>query len=195
MSKLEAGVDEAGRGSFLGSVFAGCVIWDSTVDHKWLKDSKKLTNAQRQYMRDFVIENCVAWGVGKAGSTHVDKHGIVKATMKAMHESIQSLNIAVDHLYIDGNYYEPIPNDGTDYSCVVKGDSKYKSISAASILAKTFHDDHIKELCDKNQDLDSRYGLLSNMGYGTKQHIEGLQQYGMTCHHRKLFVKKYSYFG
>jgi ribonuclease HII len=189
---FSAGVDEAGRGSFLGDVFAGCVIWDDDIDHKWLNDSKKLTAIQRFHMRDFIIENCIAWGVGHCDSKYVDQHGIVKATMKSMHESIENMNVRVDHLYIDGNYYEPNANDDTVFTCVVKGDTLYKSISAASILAKTFHDDHIKEICDKNPQMDERYGLLSNMGYGTKKHIEGLQKFGSVDFHRKLFIKKYS---
>lgn len=187
MTELVAGVDEAGRGSFLGRVYAGCVIWDDSVDHKWLKDSKKLTHEQREYMRDFIIENCVAWGVGYSDNLYIDKHGILKATMNAMHKSVDALSIEVDHLYIDGNYYEPC--DDTMFTCFVKGDSLHKCISAASILAKTFHDDHIRQLC--THELEARYGLVSNMGYGTKKHIEGLRKYGICDFHRQTFVKKY----
>jgi len=192
MDQLVAGVDEAGRGSFLGDVYAGCVIWDDSVDHKWLKDSKKLTNDQRMYMRDFIIENCIAWGVGSSDNKYVDKNGILKGTMNAMHKSINDLDLDVDHLYIDGNYYTP--QDDTLFTCFVKGDSLYKCISAASIIAKTFHDDHINRLCDDNPILDTLYGLRSNMGYGTRIHIDGLKNNGICDHHRKTFVKNHCCF-
>ena len=191
MTELIAGVDEAGRGSFLGRVYAGCVIWDDTIDHKWLKDSKKLTIAQRFEMRDFIIENCIAWNVGHCDNEYVDTYGIVKATMNAMHKSIEGIGMEVDHLYIDGNYYKP-SNNSPMFTCFVKGDSLYKSISAASILAKTFHDDHINELCGKYQELDSKYDLLSNMGYGTKNHINGLKENGYCEYYRQSIIKKYS---
>jgi ribonuclease HII len=189
MAEIIAGVDEAGRGSFLGRVYAGCVVWDDECDHKWLKDSKKLTKEQRMYMRDFIIDNCVAWGVGYSDNGYIDKHGILKGTMNAMHESIKALNMSVDHLYIDGNVYHP--QDETMFTCFVKGDSLYKCISAASILAKTFHDDHVAQLCNEKPELGSKYALLSNMGYGTQKHIEGLKEYGISEYHRRTFVKKY----
>ena len=178
MNELIGGVDEAGRGSFLGRVYAGCVIWDDTVEHKWLKDSKKLTKEQRFEMRDFIIDNCIAWGIGYSNNEYIDKHGIVKATMNAMHQSIDGIGLQVDHLYIDGNYYKPSTNS-PKFTCFVKGDSLYKCISAASILAKTFHDDHITDLCGKCPELDSKYNLLSNMGYGTQNHINGLKENGL----------------
>jgi len=190
MNELIAGVDEAGRGSFLGRVYAGCVIWDNENQHKWLKDSKKLTISQRFEMRDYIIDNCIAWGVGYSDNEYIDKHGIVKATMNAMHKSIEEIGMDVDHLYIDGNYYKPV-NNSPMFSCFVKGDSLHKCISAASILAKTFHDDHITNLCGECQELDSKYDLLSNMGYGTKNHINGLKDYGSTVYHRQSFITKY----
>ena len=190
MSELIAGVDEAGRGSFLGRVYAGCVIWDTEIDHKLLKDSKKLTTHQRFEMRDFIIENCIAWSVGYSDNEYIDTYGIVKATMNAMHKSIEGIGMEVDHLYIDGNYYKPTTKSPV-FSCFVKGDSLYKCISAASILAKTFHDDHINDLCAECPELDSKYNLLSNMGYGTKKHINGLRDYGCCKYHRKTFIKKY----
>ena len=188
MDKLVAGVDEAGRGSFLGRVYAGCVIWDDKCDHKWLKDSKKLSKEQRLYMRDFIIENCISWGIGYNSNTDIDNFGIVKATMNAMHKSIDNLNIDLDYLYIDGNYFQQYKD--VNYECIIKGDSKFKSISAASILAKTFHDDHICNLCIDNK-LNEKYNLLSNMGYGTKNHINGLKLYGISKYHRKTFIKNY----
>jgi len=190
MKELIAGVDEAGRGSFLGRVYAGCVIWDDENQHKWLKDSKKLTKSQRFEMRDYVIDNCIAWGIGYSDNEYIDKHGIVKATMNAMHNSIAEIGMDLDHLYIDGNYYKPSETSPM-FTCFVKGDSLYKCISAASILAKTFHDDHITELCEKIHELDSKYNLLSNMGYGTQNHINGLKDYGYCKYHRQTFIKKY----
>ena len=184
-----AGVDEAGRGSFLGRVYAGCVIWDDDIDHKWLKDSKKLSSEKRNYMRDFIIENCISWGIGYSDNSYIDKNGIVNATMNAMHQSIDNLNIDIDHLYIDGNYYKP--KDDTMYTCFVNGDSLHKCISAASILAKTFHDDHIHELVNEYPELNNKYNLISNMGYGTKSHINGLNSYNFCDYHRQSFIKKY----
>ena len=191
MNKLIAGVDEAGRGSFLGRVYAGCVIWDSENQHKWLKDSKKLTKSQRFEMRDYIIDNCITWGIGYSDSEYIDKYGIVKATMNAMHKSIEAIGMEVDHLYIDGNFYKPADNNPM-FTCFVKGDSLHKCISAASILAKTFHDDHISDLCTKCEELDNKYNLLSNMGYGTPNHINGLKKYGSSKYHRQSFIKKYS---
>ena len=190
MNELIAGVDEAGRGSFFGRVYAGCVVWDEQKEHKWLKDSKKLSKSQRYVMRDYIIENCVAWSVGYSDNEYIDQKGIVNATMTAMHSSINELGMKVDHLYVDGNFYKPAP-DSPKFTCFVKGDSLYKCISAASILAKTFHDDHIIEVCDKELEFDSKYGLLSNMGYGTSKHITGLKKYGSSKYHRQTFIKKY----
>ena len=185
-----AGVDEAGRGSFFGPVFAGCVIWDDEVSHKLLKDSKKLSKKQRNEMRNFIIENCIAWSVGSANNKYIDENGILPATMKAMHDSINGLYINVDELYIDGNIYKP-QNKMEKYKCFVKGDSLYKSISAASILAKTFHDDYIQELCEDNPYYHNVYDMKNNMGYGTLNHINGIKKYGITDFHRKSFLKKY----
>jgi len=192
MNELIAGVDEAGRGSFLGRVYAGCVIWDNKIEHRLLKDSKKLTKSQRFEMRDFIIDNCVSWSVNYSDNEYIDEHGIVQATMNAMHKSIEAIGMDVDHLYIDGNYYKPVSNSPM-FTCFIKGDSLHKCISAASILAKTFHDDHITELCLKCPELDSKYNLLSNMGYGTQKHINGLKDYGRSVYHRQSFIKKYSY--
>jgi ribonuclease HII len=188
-NELIAGVDEAGRGSFLGKVYAGCVIWDNNIEHAWLKDSKTLSKKQRTYMRDFIIENCVAWSIGYSDNNFVDDHGIVRATMNAMHNSIKNLNIRLDHLYIDGNFYKPF--DDTMYTCFIKGDSLYKCISAASILAKTFHDDDINDLCTQNPELNQKYDLSFNMGYGTQKHIQGLKIYKSSIYHRQSFIKKY----
>jgi len=182
---LIAGVDEAGRGSFLGNVYAGCVIWDNSIDHKLLKDSKKLSKVQREEMRDFIIEHSIAWSYGYSDNKYIDKYGIVDATMNAMHCAIRNLNIEVDELYIDGNYYKPF--DNTLFTCFVQGDSLHKCISAASIIAKTFHDDHINKL---PQSLHL-YDIQNNMGYGTKKHIEALRMNGSSNYHRKSFIKKY----
>lgn len=188
-SLLTAGVDEAGRGSFFGPVFAGCVIWDNDISHKWLKDSKKLTKSQRDFMQDYIIDNCVAYGIGKSDHEHINKYGIVSATMSAMHESIDNMNIEVDKLLIDGDYFNYYKN--IKHECYIKGDSIFPCISAASILAKTFHDDFIKEVCNNNETLNINYDLSNNMGYGTKNHINGILKFGMIDGHRKQFISKY----
>lgn len=182
---LIAGVDEAGRGSFLGNVYAGCVIWNNEIDHKLLKDSKKLSKKQREEMRDFIIDNAIAWSYGYSDNLYIDKYGILNATMNAMHNAIDNLNISVDELYIDGNYYKP--KDDTMFTCFIQGDSIHKCISAASIIAKTFHDDHINSLPEEIH----LYDIQNNMGYGTKKHINALKEYGSTKYHRKQFIKNY----
>ena len=187
---LIAGIDEAGRGSFLGRVYSGCVIWDNNLSHKLLKDSKKLSKTQREFMRDFIIENAIAWSIGWCDNKHIDKYGIVNATMKSMNSSINNLNIQLDKVYVDGNYFKS-ENPDLKFECFVQGDSLHKCISAASILAKTFHDDHIADLCNKNPDLNLKYNLLKNNGYGTKSHIEGIKSFGISEFHRKSFLSNY----
>jgi len=187
---LIAGVDEAGRGSFFGRVYAGCVIWDNSLSHKLLKDSKKLSKNQRELMRDYIIENAIAWSIGWCDNTHIDNNGIVNSTMNSMNSSIRNLNIELDKVYIDGNYFKSEFKD-LNYECFVKGDSLHKCISAASILAKTFHDDHIVELCNEYPDLSYKYDLIQNNGYGTKKHIEGIKIYGISKFHRKTFLSNY----
>lgn len=191
----EIGVDEAGRGPLFGSVYAGAVIWDNNLDNDIIKDSKKLTKIKRKKAFDWIIKNIKYWGVGSADQTEIDSINILQATKLAMDRAIDNLKEKIDdstlqikNIIIDGTYWEK-HNFDFQVESVVKGDTKYYSIAAASILAKEFHDKHILELVENNPELDTKYNLKKNMGYGTKAHIEGLNLYGPSNYHRKTFKR------
>lgn len=190
---IEAGIDEAGRGSLIGRVYAGVVIWDpNIIEPKGfeLKDSKKISKKKRVKIRDYIIENAVDYGVGYCEPSEIDEYNILEATMMAMHKAVKQLKNIPDLLLVDGNRFKTCiytkengDSDFYNYKCITKGDSIYKSIAAASILAKVYHDEHIQSLLDNNQDLH-KYGIESNMGYGTKKHMEALREYGPSKFHR-----------
>lgn len=193
---VEGGIDEAGRGSLIGRVYAAVVIWDpNVIEPKGfeLKDSKKISRKKRQKIRDYIIENAVDYGVGFCEPVEIDKYNILEATMMAMHRAVEKLTKYPDLLLVDGNRFKTCvytkengESDFYNYKCIIKGDSFYKSIAAASILAKVYHDEHIKKLLKYNSELN-KYGLLSNMGYGTKKHIEALKQFGPSQFHRMSY--------
>jgi ribonuclease HII len=180
---MNVGVDEAGKGCIFGPVYAAAVIWNNSIDHPYLKDSKKMTKLQREVVYDFITENAIDYGISYAENTTIDNIGIHHANMQAMHNALDSITLDFDHIYVDGNVFKSYR---TDHTCVVGGDSKYKSIMAASILAKVSHDRHINNLLRKHNDLE-KYGLLTNMGYGTKIHIDAVQKYGRHSFHRHSF--------
>jgi ribonuclease HII len=187
------GVDEAGRGPLLGRVYAGAVIWnDSNIDdniYNIITDSKKLTNKKRKIAYDYIINNLM-YGVGYASEVEIDEINILNATKLAMERSINNLVKKYDinnyKLLIDGCNWEKYFNNCTS---VIKGDSKFKCISAASIIAKESHDNYIHNLCNDNPELNEHYDLVNNMGYGTKKHIDGIIKYGISSFHRKTFKK------
>lgn len=181
---MNVGVDEAGKGCILGPVYAAAVVWDDSIDHKYLKDSKKISKIQRSNMFDFIVENAIDYGIGYSTSEEIDSIGIHNANMNAMHRAIQELDLDFDQLYIDGNVFKSYENK--PHSCIVGGDSKYKSISAASILAKVSHDNYIMSILNNDSYLQ-KYSLETNMGYGTASHIEAVQRYGRTVYHRYSF--------
>lgn len=194
---LEAGVDEAGRGCYIGDVYAGAVIFDPKIIDKnkdlfkkYVKDSKKFTNIQlRETAYDFVIDHCIAWGVGTASAQEIDKYNILKANMLAMHRAIKDMYIVPDYLLIDGNYFETYENDNhipISYSTIPQGDALYYSIAGASIIAKVSRDRYIEDLCDKHPELEV-YGLRNNHGYGTRDHEEAMKEHGISQFHRKSF--------
>lgn len=195
LDDLEIGIDEAGRGPVLGRVYAGAVIWGSnTSDNIMIKDSKKLSAKKRGIALDWIIKNVYAWGVGWAEVDEIDNLNILEATKIAMTRAITNLKkeFKLDNLeilIIDGTNWE---NKFVDYksTSIIKGDTKYYSIAAASIIAKEYHDNYIKELCKNNIDLDEKYNLSKNMGYGTKKHIDGLCKYGLSKYHRITFTPK-----
>tara|TARA_B100001142_G_C14163492_1_gene589425 strand:+ start:320 stop:919 length:600 start_codon:yes stop_codon:yes gene_type:complete len=178
---LEAGLDEAGRGSLAGPVTAAAVIFRPGTNLSELNDSKKLTKNKREILKNEIEKKALAFSVVSVDSKTIDRINILKATMKAMHDAIKSLKIKPNHLLIDGNYftrYKDIP-----HKCIIKGDSKYQNIAAASILAKTYRD---KLMIDLDSKFD-KYGWKKNKGYGTLEHKNAIKIYGTSEHHRKSF--------
>ena len=185
---MECGIDECGRGSFLGPVVTGCVIWpnDYEPDPNFIiKDSKKLTKKKRELLYDYITETALDWNVNFIDNVEIDKLNILQATMKSMHQNLDKLNIDVDHAIIDGTYFKQYKD--LEYTTVQKADDKYYSVAAASILAKVSHDRYIEKLCEENPDLNEKYDLLNNMAYGTPKHIEGIKKNGISKYHRKTF--------
>lgn len=194
LNTYELGIDEAGRGPLIGRVYAGAVCWDSTkIPTEIITDSKKLTSKKRKQALEWIKSNVKAWGVGYAEPNEIDNINILQATNLAMSRAIDNLkqNFILDkpikNLIVDGVGWEHKFKDYTVKS-IVKGDSLYYSIAAASIIAKEYHDDHIIDLCKNHPELDTYYSLLSNKGYGTKKHLDGITKYGITDYHRKSFA-------
>ncbi len=193
---LEIGVDEAGRGPLFGRVYSAAVVICEDFDISKVKDSKKFTSQKKiNEAYEYIYENAIAIGVGYSDETEIDKINIREATFKAMHRAIK--NTPVIHsdytLLIDGNAFKPytyFENDeikSCPYKLITKGDNKFASIAAASIIAKVERDQYIDELCKNFPKLVENYQLNKNKGYGTKAHIEGINKYGITCYHRKSF--------
>lgn len=181
---IECGVDEAGRGSLAGPVFAAAVILPKDFTSELIKDSKKLTEKGRNRALIEIEENAIAWSVEKVDVEDIDKFNIQNATFGAMNKAIDSLSVKPDHILVDGNIFNSF--DDTPYTCVVKGDNEYLSIAAASIIAKVYRDEY---MCILHEKFPS-YDWYKNKGYGSKKHIEVIKEEGMTSHHRKTFLKK-----
>ena len=190
--RLEAGLDEAGRGSLIGRVYVGAVILPNDLDeseYNEIKDSKKLSKKKRDELSEYIKDIAIDYSVCFADNNEIDQKNILRATLDTMHKTIHNLNVEPEYLLIDGNSFIPILNNRMEYipyTCIKQGDNKYVSIAAASILAKVEHDRHIEQICENNPDL-LKYGLINNMGYGTKKHIEAIKSYGITKLHRKTF--------
>jgi ribonuclease HII len=178
---VEAGCDEAGRGCLAGPVFAAAVILPPDFTHDELNDSKQITQKKRLEIRQVVEENALAWAVASVDHHEVDRLNIYKAAMKAMHLAINKLNVVPQHLIIDGNRFIPYPE--ISHTCVVKGDGKYASIAAASILAKTYRDEYMEKIHQEYP----QYNWCRNMGYATKDHKLALKEFGATPYHRRSF--------
>lgn len=187
---IEAGVDEAGRGSLIGDVFAGAVIWDKEAGELQANDSKKLSPRRRLILRDYIQETAIDYGIGSASNTEIDTHNILGATIIAMHRAISALNVSPNLILVDGPNFKQYFDGKTFIShvCIINGDSLYESIAAGSILAKVYHDEHIQKLIEENPEFNDKYGLSTNMGYGTRTHMEGLMKYGPTKYHRQSFA-------
>lgn len=186
-NNLEIGIDEAGRGPLIGRVYVAAVIWDGEAD--FINDSKKLTKKKRKDAFDWIKNNNdIIYGIGWADENEIDEINILQATKVAMKRALENLNLNLSNytLLIDGIGWEKqLPE--LKVKSIIKGDSKYYSIAAASILAKEYHDDYIKNLCCENPEINEKYDLLHNMGYGTKKHIAGIEKYGYTNFHRKSY--------
>ena len=199
----EIGVDEAGRGPMFGRVYAGAVILPKSLEafqHALMKDSKKFHSEKKiREVAAYIKANAIAWGVGWADEREIDALNIRRATHKAMHQAIKEVLAkqewaAAKILLVDGNDFTPFVDKSESivpvplqHVCIEGGDNTYSCIAAASILAKVARDDYIAELCAAEPDLVTRYDLLNNKGYGTKKHMDGIKQYGITQWHRKTF--------
>ena len=179
---LEAGCDEAGRGCLAGPVFAAAVILPPDFSCEELNDSKKLTERMRYNLRPFIEENALDWAVGVVSPLEIDEINILKASFLAMHRALNQLKLGPNHLIIDGNRFTPY-ND-VPHHCIVKGDGKYLSIAAASVLAKTYRDDFMVKIDADYPD----YQWKKNKGYPTKDHRLAIERHGATPHHRQSFT-------
>lgn len=178
---IEAGCDEAGRGCLAGPVYAAAVILPRNFKNKLLNDSKKLNEKQRFFLREVVINESLAWAVASIDNFEIDKINILNASIKAMRMAVRQLKIVPEHLIIDGNRFEKC--DNIEHTCIVKGDAKYMSIAAASVLAKTFRDEFMLKISREFP----AYSWNKNKGYPTKAHREGIKKIGVSKYHRKTF--------
>jgi ribonuclease HII len=201
---VEAGCDEAGRGCLAGAVYAAAVILPPDYQNELLNDSKQLTERRRYQLREQIEHDAVAWAVGIVGPDEIDKINILNASILAMHRALDQLTVRPQAIIVDGNRFkpyqahphpllgsaaspreEPLPRGGEviPHTCIVKGDGKYLSIAAASILAKTYRDDYMNRLAEEYP----QYDWLSNKGYPTKKHRQAIKDYGTTPYHRRSF--------
>lgn len=178
---IEAGCDEAGRGCLAGSVYAAAVILPKDYRNDALNDSKRLSASWRYKLREEIMRDAVAWAVGVVTPSEIDEINILNASILAMHRAVDQLSVRPQALIIDGNRFRPYQD--LPYTTIVKGDGKYQSIAAASILAKTFRDDYMKELHEQYP----FYGWNRNAGYPTREHREAIREHGITPYHRKTF--------
>ena len=188
----EAGCDEAGRGCLAGSVYAAAVIFYRDYENAELNDSKQLTDKKRHQLREIIQRDAVAWAVGVVTPEEIDKINILNASFLAMHRALDQLSVRPEAIIVDGNRFKPykrLSQSGEDgggflpHTCIVKGDGKYLSIAAASILAKTYRDDYMDKLAEEYP----QYDWQSNKGYPTRKHREAIKEYGITPYHRKSY--------
>jgi ribonuclease HII len=207
VSIIECGIDEAGRGPMFGRVYAGLVVLpkDDSFDHFQMKDSKKFHSKNKkkiEQVAEYIKENAIAWAVEYEDEQTIDEINILQATQSAMHKCIKTVLTKIPELQIenilllvDGNYFKPYTvlnktktkMETIRYQMIEGGDNKYTSIAAASILAKVARDTYINDLCALNPELIEHYGIDSNKGYGSKKHMDGIKQHGITKWHRKTF--------
>ena len=178
---IEAGCDEAGRGCLAGSVYAAAVILPEDYRNDDLNDSKQLTPHRRYELRKIIERDAVAWAVGMVTPEEIDKINILNASILAMHRALDGLKVRPEAIIVDGNRFKPY--NFIPYTTVVKGDGKFMSIAAASVLAKTYRDDYMDRLAEEYP----QYDWISNKGYPTKKHRQAIAVHGITPYHRKTF--------
>lgn len=179
---LEAGVDEVGRGCLAGPVVAAAVILPHDYQHPLLNDSKKLTKKLREQLQGEITKDAVAWAIGEASPMEIDKINILQATYLAMHRALEALQQQPEYLLVDGNRFKPYKQ--VPYTCMVKGDGRFLSIAAASVLAKTYRDELMCKLAEEHP----HYSWEQNAGYPTKAHRQGIAEHGVTPYHRQSFA-------
>ena len=179
---VEAGCDEAGRGCLAGSVFAAAVILPPDYENELLNDSKKLTDRKRKQLREIIEHDAVDWAVGIVEPGEIDEINILNASILAMHRALDQLKVRPEAVIVDGNRFKPYRD--LPYTTIVKGDGKYLSIAAASILAKTYRDDYMDRLAEDYP----QYDWKSNKGYPTKKHRQAIRECGITPFHRRSFT-------
>jgi ribonuclease HII len=200
---IEIGVDEAGRGPMFGRVYIGAVVLpkdDNKFDFSKMKDSKKFHSEKKiKEVAEYIKKNAIAWSVVYAEHDEIDKSNIRRATIDCMHKAINDVIIKLKttsekvYLLIDGNDFIPMMKLSNEsyiqipHLCIEGGDNKYAAIAAASILAKVSRDEYIHEMCKEHADLNIKYDLISNKGYGTKKHMDGIKEHGISKWHRKSF--------
>lgn len=180
-NQIEAGCDEAGRGCLAGPVFAAAVILPTDFEHPLLNDSKQLSEKQRYEARTIVEAEAIAWAVAQVSPKEIDEINILNASFLAMHRAIAQLDPIPECLLIDGNRFKPYQD--LPHHCIIKGDGKYLSIAAASVLAKTYRDDYMMQI----HEMHPHYDWHKNKGYPTKAHRAAIQAHGATPHHRQSF--------
>jgi len=179
---VEAGCDEAGRGCLAGPVFAAAVILPKTFQHEMLNDSKQISEKNRFYLREIIEKEAIAFAVGICTPAEIDEINILNASFLAMHKAIDQLEMKPELLLIDGNRFKVYPE--IPHHCIIKGDAKFMSIAAASILAKTYRDEYMERLHQEYP----MYKWLKNKGYPTKEHRDAIAEYGVSPHHRMSFT-------
>ena len=178
---IEAGCDEAGRGCLAGSVYAAAVILPPDYQNELLNDSKQLTERRRYQLREMIERDAISWAVGIVTPEEIDHINILNASILAMHRALDQLTVRPEAVIVDANHFTPYHD--LPHTTIVKGDGKYLSIAAASILAKTYRDDYMNELAEQYP----QYDWLSNKGYPTKKHREAIKAFGITPYHRKSY--------
>lgn len=186
---IEVGVDEVGRGCLAGPVVAAAVVWpqEESLDHSMIKDSKKMTAAAREKALDYIKENAIEWSVKHVDNAVIDAKNILQATYDAMHGALDDISTPFELILVDGDKFRSYKD--ISHECIVKGDSAYVSIAAASIIAKQVCDKYMFEQALKYPG----YGWETNVGYGTKVHMDAIRQHGVTSLHRKTFLKTFDF--